>query len=158
MTYSLHPHHSHEYPVQEYGKAHVSYHPNNWKVGEPTLLHVLTRVPSILRPLFKPAAYALLPCVLNDIDIDSFGLQHPSPWLKKTVQWVLAVRAFVVRNTLLPRFTSKVRTPLEKNEKGLYTPNFHVYPKIVYPNGYCILELGPKRSKPAKCPIPHGAV
>lgn len=119
-------------------------------------MHVLTRAPSIIRPLLKPAAYAVLPCILEDIDVDGFGLQRPSPWLKKTVEGLFALRAFFVRHAMLPRFTSKVRTPLEKNEKGLYTPNFHIYPKIVYPNGYCIMELGPEKSRPAKCPIPHG--
>ncbi|KAG2222622.1 hypothetical protein INT45_008286 [Circinella minor] len=136
---------------EQYAKDHVKYAPTNWKVGLPTVEHLLTRYPKFASPL----AHKLIPALLDPIDVIGFGLEKPQAWAKKLVTLTFYIRSNLIRHLALPRFQNHLRTPVKPDPKtNLYKPLYHLY-KPSYPNGYCIYELGPEKRKPAKCPVPH---
>ncbi|KAI7852998.1 hypothetical protein BDC45DRAFT_442825 [Circinella umbellata] len=135
----------------EYAKDHVKYAPTNWKVGLPTVEHLLTRYPKFAAPL----AHKLIPALLDPIDVIGFGLEKPQEWAKKLVKLTFFIRSNLLRHLALPRFQDKIRTPVKPDPKtNLYKPLYDLY-KPNYPSGYCIYELGPEKRKPAKCPVLH---
>lgn len=140
---------------QEYGKEHVRYAESNWKVAHPTVELLLTRLPKFTTWFMAPVLYKALPSLLDPLDVKAFGLPEASPWMTWLVDTSLYLRALFIRHCMLPRFSSRIRTPTKADKKtNLYKTNYDIY-GAVYPNGYCIQELGPEKFKPAKCPIPH---
>ena len=100
-------------------------------------------------------AYKLIPALLDPNDVIGFGLEKPQQWAKALVKFTFFIRSTLIRHLALPRFQSKLRTPVKPDPKtSLYKPLYDLY-KPIYPNGYCIYELGPEKRKPAKCPVLH---
>lgn len=124
-------------------------------MAHPTVELLLTRLPKFMAPLMKPLLNKALPSLLDPLDVVGFGLPEASPWMTSFIDTSLYLRALFIRHCMLPRFSSHTRTAINPDKKtNLYKTNYDIY-KPVYPNGYCIHELGPEKSKPAKCPIPH---
>ncbi|KAI9495130.1 hypothetical protein BDB00DRAFT_272599 [Zychaea mexicana] len=136
---------------EQYARENVRYAPSNWKVGHPTVEHLLTRYPKFASPL----AYKLVPAILDPIDVVGFGLEQPKAWAKRVIDITFFLRSMFLRHLALPRSQPMTRTPLKPDaETNLYKPRYDLY-EPTYPNGYCIYELGPDKSRPKKCPVPH---
>ncbi|KAI9315949.1 hypothetical protein BX666DRAFT_274113 [Dichotomocladium elegans] len=134
-----------------YGRDHASFSPANWKVGQPTLEHIRKRFPVFAQPMLRKVLAALL----DEPQLIALALERPAPIISLLVHVSLSVRAFLTRHFALPRFTPIVRTPSSPDKKtGLLKTTFDVYPPI-YPDGYCIYELGPDKFKPSTCPVGH---
>ncbi|CAO3608097.1 unnamed protein product [Cunninghamella blakesleeana] len=139
---------------EDYEKKEIKYSPSNWKCAVPTIEHLLTRLPKFVGPI----VYKFVPCFLEKRDIDAFGIQHPS-WIIRFIFWFLIrSRAFFIRYFMFPRKKYLLRTPFHANEEGKYMPHFFIYKPVVYPDGYCIAELGPEKMLPKSCPIMHRRV
>lgn len=129
----------------------VRYSPNNWKVAQPTVEHLLSIYPRFTHGL----VYKIIPSLLDPLDVEGFGLPPASKTLSRLVDKGLLLQAWIVRHMMLPRFKPTIRTPTKPDKKtNRYKVLFEIY-KPVYPDGYCIYELGPEKFKPAKCPIAH---
>ncbi|KAI9258121.1 hypothetical protein BDA99DRAFT_515289 [Phascolomyces articulosus] len=136
---------------EQYAKDNVRFAPSNWKVAHPTVEHLLSRFPKFVGPL----AYKLIPALLDPMDVEGFGIDKPTQWAKQLVNLSFFIRSTLTRHLFLPRFQSKVRTPIKPDPKtNLYIPLYNLY-EPTYPNGYCIYELGPEKRKPTKCPVLH---
>ncbi|KAI8096668.1 uncharacterized protein BX664DRAFT_324573 [Halteromyces radiatus] len=136
---------------EDYEVKEIRYSPNNWKCAEPTIKHLLTRLPRMIWPI----VYATVPCLLEKREIDGFGLRHPH-WLMELVfHTVVRARALFIRYFCLPRSKYLLRTPFHANDQGRYVPHFFLYEPKVYPDGYCIHELGPEKMMPKSCPVLH---
>ncbi|KAI8136657.1 hypothetical protein BJV82DRAFT_661786 [Fennellomyces sp. T-0311] len=134
-----------------YARDNVKYAPTNWKVAKPTVDHLLSIYPKFAESM----ALGVIPAILDPIDVKGFGLNPPKPLTLKLVVNALHTSAYIIRHFKLPRFSFVMRTPVEADPKNnRYKPLFDIY-KPVYPDGYCIFELGPQKYKPAKCPIMH---
>ncbi|KAG2223496.1 hypothetical protein INT45_001244 [Circinella minor] len=134
---------------KEYEEKAVHYSPFNWKVAEPTLNLLYSRLPSFMKPIIRKA----LPCLLEEIDRKAFGLEKPSWIMNYFVRNIFNLRAQFIRYFLLPRRHYWTRTPWQPNENGKYMPTFCIY-GMVYPDGYRISELGPTKFTP-QCPVIH---
>ncbi|KAI8070903.1 hypothetical protein BC940DRAFT_234999 [Gongronella butleri] len=133
----------------EYEKTEIKYAPSNWKCAVPTINHLLTRLPKALGPL----VYKFVGCLLEPQMIDAFGIKHPS-WFIRLLFWcAVRSRALFIRYFCLPRNRYLLRTPFHANDQGRYVPHFFLYEPKIYPNGYCIAELGPEKLRPASCPF-----
>ncbi|KAI9258117.1 hypothetical protein BDA99DRAFT_561546 [Phascolomyces articulosus] len=140
---------------KQYSREKVRYAPTNWKIGKPTVEHLLTKFPKFMRPIFSPIVYGVLPAILEPIDVAGFGLEQPKPWVVQLISIGFYLRAFFIRYFMLPRFTPIIRTPMKPDPKtNRYKPLYNVY-EPTYPDGYCIFELGPDKMKPAICPVAH---
>ena len=129
----------------------VRYAPSNWKVAQPTVEHLLTIYPRFLHGI----VYKLIPSLLDPLDVEAFGLAPASKHMSRMADRGLLLQAWIVRHIMLPRFKPIIRTPTKPNEKtNRYNVLFDIY-KPVYPDGYCIYELGPEKFTPVKCPIAH---
>ncbi|KAI7853001.1 hypothetical protein BDC45DRAFT_442893 [Circinella umbellata] len=140
---------------KKYASENVRYAPANWKIGKPTVEHLLTKFPKFMRPIMSPIVYGVLPAILDPIDVKGFGLLSPKPWVVQLIDIGFHLRAFFIRYFMLPRFTTVMRTPIKPDPKtNLYKPLYNLY-EPTYPNGYCIFELGPDKFRPSKCPVAH---
>lgn len=136
---------------QQYMHENVRYSPSNWKVAQPTVEHLLSIYPRFLHRL----VYKVLPALLDPLDVQGFGLAPASKSITRMVDNGLLLQAWIVRHLKLPRFKPTLRTPTKPDKNtNRYKVLFDIY-KPVYPDGYCIHELGPDKFKPAKCPIAH---
>lgn len=136
---------------QQYMHENVRYSPSNWKVAQPTVEHLLSIYPRFLHGL----VYKVLPALLDPLDVQGFGLTPASKSITRMVDNGLLLQAWIVRHLKLPRFKPTLRTPTKPDKNtNRYKVLFDIY-KPVYPDGYCIHELGPDKFKPAKCPIAH---
>ncbi|KAI9307150.1 hypothetical protein BJ944DRAFT_198105 [Cunninghamella echinulata] len=136
---------------EEYEVKEIKYSPSNWKCAVPTIEHLLTRLPRFVGPL----VYKFVPCFLEKRDIDAFGIDHPSWFIRLLFWFFIRSRAFFIRYFCFPRKRYLLRTPFHANEDGKYMPHFFIYKPVVYPDGYCIPELGPEKMLPKSCPIAH---
>ncbi|KAI9499665.1 hypothetical protein BDB00DRAFT_924327 [Zychaea mexicana] len=132
---------------KEYEERGVRYSPSNWKVAQPTLCLLYSRLPRFMKPVVRGA----LPCFLEKVDRQAFGLEEPSWMMTQLLHGILRLRANFIRYFLLPRRQYWTRTPWQPEQNGKYMPTFCIY-GTVYPNGYRISELGPAKFGP-KCPV-----
>ncbi|KAI8136658.1 hypothetical protein BJV82DRAFT_647111 [Fennellomyces sp. T-0311] len=137
--------------INRYAEEKVRYAPTNWKVGHPTVEHLLSRFPKFMAPI----VYTIIPAVLDPLDVAGFGLEPAKPWAVQLINASFHLRALFIRHLLPPRVNPLLRTPITADPKtNLYKPLYNLY-EPTYPEGYCIFELGPEKYKPAKCPVPH---
>ncbi|KAF3889640.1 MULTISPECIES: oxygenase MpaB family protein [Nostocales] len=108
----------------EYERTHFHYAETNRSVGEATRDLFLSWYPKWMSPLLKPAIYALL----DDAMLDAFGFEHPSQWLRQSVEKTLQIRGRIQR--FLP--------PLKQSKFFIDSPT------RTYPHGYAIANLGSK--------------
>jgi hypothetical protein len=108
---------------RDYERDHFRFSPTNQRVGAATRDLFLSWSPKLVRPLARPAIYALM----DDPLLDAFGFPRPSKAMRLTVEAALAMRAFGLR--LMPaRRRPKLRTEMRHRS---------------YPDGYSIEQLGP---------------
>jgi hypothetical protein len=107
----------------DYERTHFRYSKTNRRVGEATRDLFLSWFPGPLRPLVRPAIYALM----DDALIEAFGFPRPGPGSRALVGRALKLRAGLLR--LMPaRRRPMLRTAARQRS---------------YPRGYRIEELGP---------------
>ncbi len=107
----------------EYERARFRFSEANQRVGAATRDLFLSWFPGPLRPLVRPAIYALM----DDALIDAFGFPRPSRIMRALVTAVLKLRAQALRWVLARRRPHR-RTETRQRS---------------YPHGYRIEELGP---------------
>jgi hypothetical protein len=112
---------------RDYERQHFCYTDANHRVGSGTRDMFLSWFPRLLRPLARPAIYAML----DDALLKGFGFPQPSRLMRSLVPTSLRLRAQVVR--WLPA----------RRQPCLRTAAKHV----TYPTGYKIEELGPLESR-----------
>jgi hypothetical protein len=100
-----------------------------------------------------------LPSLLDPLDSAAFDLPKETTFLTSMFRNAMSVRAFILKHLFLPRAGWVTRSPFYANEKGFFVPEFNTYAPV-YPDGYKIEELGPKRyfpkdAIPAQCPVKH---
>ncbi|KAI8137241.1 hypothetical protein BJV82DRAFT_636293 [Fennellomyces sp. T-0311] len=134
---------------QQYEQTAVRYSPSNWKVAEPTLCLLTSRLPRFMAPVIRHA----LPCLLEKIDRIAFGIEEPRWFMTVALHVTMRLRANFIRYLCLPRREFWTRTPWQPEKNGKYMPTFCIY-GTVYPEGYSISELGPAKFAP-QCPIMH---
>jgi hypothetical protein len=103
---------------------------SNRRVGEATRDLFLSWFPAPLRPLARPAIYALM----DDPLIEAFGFPAPSPGVRRLVHGLLRLRARALR------WAPPRRRPRLRTEMGRPT----------YPRGYQIDQLGPPEKVPTE--------
>jgi hypothetical protein len=109
-----------------YEREHFRFVETNARVGAATRDMFLSWYPSWLRPLARPAIYALM----DDPILVAFGFPHPSSLTRRLVEAALKARAVALR-AFPPRHRPRIRTELRHRS---------------YPSGYRIEELGPPSS------------
>src|SRR5262249_28032467 len=107
----------------EYERKHFRYTDANQRVGAATRDMFLSWFPRWLRPLARPAMYALM----DDPVLEGFGFPEPSVGVRRLVNGALRLRAEVLR-WLPARRRPRLRTEMKHR---------------TYPNGYRIDQLGP---------------
>lgn len=98
----------------------------NHRVGAATRDMFLSWFPVLLRPLARPAIYAMM----DDALIEAFGFPRPSRLMRRVVESGLRLRARVLR-WLPPRRHPLLRTEMRQRS---------------YPRGYSIDDLGPPQA------------
>ncbi|KAK9763543.1 hypothetical protein K7432_009672 [Basidiobolus ranarum] len=126
----------------EYEERHMVFHPVNHKVAIATRDLFVSKIPRILHPFSHSAVYALM----DDRLRIAMGFEKPSAWLIRSIEAAMFVRAWFIRNWMLPRRKCQRRTPTHANKDGMYVPKFHVFDRT-YENGYRIQDLGPSSIK-----------
>jgi ER-bound oxygenase mpaB/B'/Rubber oxygenase, catalytic domain len=111
---------------REYEAKHFRYTEANHRVGCATRDMFLGWFPRLLRPLVRPAIYAMM----DDAMIAGFGFPRPSWLMRRLVPGALRLRAAAVR------FLPKRRRPFLRTEIKHRT----------YPDGYTIERLGPSEA------------
>lgn len=106
-----------------YESENFRYSPTNQRVGESTRDLFLSWFPTFLRPIVKPAVYAML----DERMLDAFGFPHPPQTLRWLVENTLKIRGRILR--FFPA----------KNQPIFYTDVSH----RSYPKGYQMEEIGP---------------
>jgi hypothetical protein len=107
----------------EYELDHFRFADSNHRIGAATRDLFLSWFPAPLRPMARPAIYALM----DDALIEAFGFPRPSRAMRRLVEGALRMRARALR--LMPaRRRPRLRTEI-------------VHPS--YPDGYRIENLGP---------------
>lgn len=109
----------------EYERAHFRFEPSNGRVGAATRDMFLGWLPAPLRPLARPAIYALM----DEPLIAAFGFPRPPRLVRRLVEVGLKARAVLLR-LLPPRRKPLLRTSMRQRS---------------YPLGYRIEDLGPPR-------------
>jgi hypothetical protein len=107
----------------DYERNRVRYSETNHRVGAATRDLFLSWFPAPLRPLVRPAIYALM----DDALIVAFGFPRPSFLMRGLVRGLMRLRAWFLRR-LPPRRHPRLRTEM-------------AHPS--YPRGYRIEQLGP---------------
>ena len=106
-----------------YEREYFRYSDSNRRVGESTRDLFLSWFPSFLKPLIKPAVYAML----DERMLDAFGFRHQPQFLRSIVQNTLKLRGKILR--FFP----------PRKQANFYTDFNH----LSYPNGYQMSDLGP---------------
>jgi hypothetical protein len=106
-----------------YERDHFRFAETNARVGGATRDMFLSWYPAWLRPLVRPAIYALM----DEPLLAAFGFPRPSRLTRRLVEGALRLRAVVLR-ALPPRRRPVIRTELRHRS---------------YPHGYRIEQLGP---------------
>lgn len=106
-----------------YEREYFRYSDSNHRVGESTRNLFLSWFPTFLRPLIKPAVYAML----DERMLDAFGFPHQPQILRSIVQNSLKLRGKILR--FFP----------PRKQPSFYTDFHH----LSYPNGYQMTDLGP---------------
>jgi hypothetical protein len=112
----------------DYERVHFRFAETNRRVGAATRDLFLSWFPAPLRPLARPAIYALM----DDPLIAAFGFPAPSPAVRRLVHGSLRLRARALRwapRRRRPRLRTAMRHPS-------------------YPNGYRIDQVGPPDPNP----------
>ncbi|MDZ8135822.1 MAG: oxygenase MpaB family protein [Nostoc sp. DedQUE04] len=108
---------------RDYEQANFRYSDTNRRVGEATRNLFLSWFPGWMSFALKPLVYALL----DDVMLDAFGFEHPSPFLRSLLANILKIRARLLRY-FPPR-----------NQ-----PYYFIDHAIrSYPDGYKIANVGP---------------
>lgn len=107
----------------DFERTHFAFRESNRRIGEATRDLFLGWFPAILRPLIRPAIYALM----DDALLDAFGFPKPSRWYRAFASGCVRLRGRLA-GCLPSRRRPRLRTQ---------TPN------RTYPNGYRIEDLGP---------------
>ena len=110
-----------------YERKHFGYADTNQRVGEATRDLFLSwfPLPGFLRPMLKPAIYALL----DDSMLSAFGFPQPPKIMRQLLAVSLKARAFVLR------FFPPRKKPF------LYVEKRH----RAYPRGYTLADIGPSQ-------------
>jgi hypothetical protein len=111
----------------EYEQTRFQFSETNQRIGAATRDLFLSWYPRPLRPLVRPAIYALM----DDPLIEAFGFPHPSAGMRSLVAGGLKLRARALR------WLPARRRPHRRTE---------MHPRS-YPQGYRIEELGPPEMK-----------
>jgi hypothetical protein len=106
-----------------YERAHFHFAETNARVGAAVRDMFLSWFPRPLRPLARPAIYA----VMDEPLLDGFGFPRPSPTLRRVVEGAMTLRGRAVR-WLPARRRPVIRTELTHRS---------------YPHGWRIEDLGP---------------
>jgi hypothetical protein len=96
----------------------------NRRVGDATCAMFAAWFPAPVRPLVKPAIYAML----DEPVLTAFGYPTPSPQMRQLMRSLLRLKARF-EHALPPRTAPRLRTNMKRP---------------TYPDGYRIEELGPK--------------
>ncbi|KAF9973356.1 hypothetical protein BGZ73_003407 [Actinomortierella ambigua] len=137
---------------EAYEAEHSRFAKSNVAIAHATIDLLLSNAPKSLHPF----GYKVVSCLLTDRLRVAFGLPQPPRGLTTVVRGALYLRAFFIRNFMLPRRYPLVRTALRANEQGGYVPQYNKWTPL-YPQGYKIEELGPKKfvGKGPGCPVAH---
>ncbi|KAG0230585.1 hypothetical protein BGW42_000849 [Actinomortierella wolfii] len=138
--------------AEAYEAEHSRFAKSNVAIAYATIDLLLSNAPKFMHPF----GYKVVSCLLTDRLRTAFGLPQPPKGLTTIVEGVLYLRAFFIRNFMLPRHYPSVRTALRANKEGAYVPQYNKW-KPVYPQGYKIEELGPEKfiGKGPGCPAVH---
>jgi hypothetical protein len=110
---------------QEYEKQNFQYSETNQRVGEATRDLFLSWFPQWMKKPLIPITYTLL----DDTILDAFGFEHPTPFLRHTIENILKLRAKILQ--FFP----------PRNQ-----PDFVIdHPTRTYPHGYEIDNLDPMK-------------
>jgi hypothetical protein len=107
----------------EYERANFTFRESNQRIGAATRDLFLSWLPRIVRPIVRPAIYAMM----DDPLLDAFGFPKPSRWFRRIVEGFVRLRGRLAG--LLP----SRRKPRLRTET----------PTRTYPYGYRIEDLGP---------------
>ncbi|KAF9164631.1 hypothetical protein DFQ26_001211 [Actinomortierella ambigua] len=134
---------------EAYEAEHSRYAKSNVAIAHATIDLLLSNAPKFLHPF----GYKVVSCLLTDRLRVAFDLPQPPRVLTKVVHGALYLRAFFIRNFMLPRHYPHVRTAYRANKDGGYVPQYNKW-KPLYSQGYKIEELGPKKfvGKGPGCP------
>ncbi len=108
---------------RDFERKHFGYTETNHRVGAATRDMFLSWFPALLRPLARPAIYAMM----DEPILKAFGFPRPSDFTRRLVIGALRLRARILR-WLPPRRRPRLRTEMK-------------HP--TYPTGYRIEHLGP---------------
>ena len=108
---------------QEYEQENFKYSDTNKRVGEATRDLFLSWFPQWMKKPLTPITYTLL----DDTMLDAFGFEHPTPFLRSTVENILKLRGRIVQ--FFP----------PRNQAYFLID----YPTRTYPHGYEIDDLDP---------------
>jgi hypothetical protein len=114
----------------EYEQARFRFSDANQRIGAATRDLFLSWFPRPLRPLVRPAIYAMM----DDALIEAFGFPRPSRWMRVLVHGALWLRARVLR------WCPARRRPFIRSELPLQS----------YPQGCRVEDLGPPESVSAE--------
>lgn len=109
---------------RDYETQYFRYSPGSKLVGEATIKLFISWFPAPLQPIIKPFSTALF----DDLILNTFGFDKPSPLLRQTVEIMLRSRGRLLYY-LPPR----------------QTPDFYVdQHQRSYPKGFTLQDLGPE--------------
>jgi len=135
--------------LDRFEEKNMVYAESNVKVGTSTTNLFLSILPAKLRPMCKPAIYALCPPRLRK----AMGFPDPPTLLVVLIDASLKLAGYFVRYLMPPRLIPKFRTsrePVAVSKNTLLYPKFNPFNKT-YENGYKISELGPECLR--SCPM-----
>jgi len=135
--------------LDRFEEKNMVYAESNVKVGTSTTNLFLSILPAKVRPMCKPAIYALCPPRLRK----AMGFPDPPTLLVVLIDASLKLAGYFVRYLMPPRVIPKFRTsrePVAVSKNTLLYPKFNPFNKT-YENGYKISELGPECLR--SCPM-----
>ncbi|GJJ71966.1 hypothetical protein EMPS_04323 [Entomortierella parvispora] len=133
--------------AEEYERKNSVFAKSNVTIADQTVGHLLSRAPAFLHPFGRLVVASLLTPSLRR----AFGYNEPPKSVYYTVHAFLQIRRLIIKYLMLPRRTTRVRSPLDVNEFGRYVPTFNKYAPV-YKDGYRIEDLGPTKFL-GKCPV-----
>ncbi|KAL7434961.1 hypothetical protein ACHAXM_004377 [Skeletonema potamos] len=135
--------------LDRFEEKNMVYSEFNVKVGTSTTNLFLSILPEKVRPMCKPAIYALCPPRLRK----AMGFPDPPTLLVVLIDASLKIAGCFVRFFMPPRRLPKFRTsrePVAVSKNTLLYPKFNPFNKT-YEKGYKISELGPESL--SSCPL-----
>lgn len=138
--------------AEAYEAEHSRYAKSNVAIAYATVDLLLSNAPKFLHSF----GYKVVSALLTDRLRTAFGLPPPPRGLTTIVNGALYLRAFFIRNLMLPRYYPSVRTAYRANNEGGYVPQYNKWTPL-YSQGYKIEDLGPDkfRGKGPGCPVVH---